>query len=114
MSFDIDHFVANLSKMELYGLTKPQLKQVVDKIGLDCDTSAKKVELRQILFDHFVEEDLISEEQISTNNSEIEIRRLELEHQAQEQQREQECRLKLRELDLREKELDVLFIRFNQ
>ena len=87
--------------MELYGLTKPQLKQVVDKIGLDYDTTAKKVELQQILFDHFVEEDLISEEQISTNNSEVEIKWLELEHQAHEQQREQECRLKMRELELR-------------
>ena len=46
MLFDVDRFVANPSKTELYGLTKPQLKQVVDKIGLDYDTSAKKVELR--------------------------------------------------------------------
>ena len=30
--FDVDRFVANLSKMELYGLSKPQLKQVVDKL----------------------------------------------------------------------------------
>ena len=91
MSFDVDNFVANPSKTELYGLAKPQLKQVADKIGLEYDTSAKKVELQQILLDHFIEEDLIQEEQASAGNSDVEIKQLELEHQAQEQQREQEC-----------------------
>ena len=79
--FVVDSFVANPSKIELYGLTKPQLKQVVDKIGLEYDTNAKKVKLRQILFDHFIEKDLIFEEHTSAGNSDIEIKRLELEHQ---------------------------------
>ena len=61
MLFDVDSFVANPSNTELYGLTKPWLKQVVDKIGLEYDTNAKKVELQQILLDHFIEEDIISE-----------------------------------------------------
>ena len=69
MSFDVDHFVANPSKTELYGFTKPQLKQVIGKIGLDYDTSAKNTELQQT----FVEENLILEELISTCNSEIGI-----------------------------------------
>ena len=62
MLFDVDTFVANLSKMELYGLTKPQLKQVVDKIGLEYDRNSKKVELWQSLLDHLIEEVMISEE----------------------------------------------------
>ena len=62
MLFDVDTFVANLSKMELYGLTKPQLKQVVDKIGLEYDRNSKKVELWQNLLDHLIEEVMISEE----------------------------------------------------
>ena len=107
MLFDVDGFVANPSKTKLYGLTKSQLKQAVDKIGLEYDTNAKKVELWQILLDHFIEKDLISEEHTSAGNSDVEIKGLELEHQAQEQQREQECRLKMKELELREKELEV-------
>jgi len=32
MSFDVDIFVDNLSKTELYSLTKPQLKLAADKV----------------------------------------------------------------------------------
>ena len=74
MLFDVNSFVANPSKAELYGLTKPQLKQVVDKTGLEYDANTKKVELQHILLDHSIEEDLISEEQTSTGNSDVEIK----------------------------------------
>ena len=68
MLFDVDSFIANLSKTESYGLTK---LQVVDKIGLEYDTNAKKIELWQILLHHFIEEDLISKKQTSTGNSDV-------------------------------------------
>ena len=106
MSFDIERFVTNPSKTELFTLTKPQLKQVVDKLEIDCEINAKKIELRTLVSDYFIEEDLIAEEQLSnTSNNEVEIKRLELEHRAREQERDHDCQLKLKELELREKEL---------
>lgn len=92
MSFDVNTFATNPSKTALYNLTKTQLRQVVDKVGLECDTTAKKAELREALLDYFIEEDLISEEQLSTSDK-LEIKRLELEHKAREQKLEQEGRL---------------------
>ena len=108
MSFDIDKFVAQPTKAKLCVLTKPQLKQVADKLGIESETNARKTELRQSVLDYFVDEDLISEEQFSdSNNKEVEIKHLELEHRAREQERDHECQLKLKELELREKELGM-------
>ena len=108
MLFDIERFVANPLKTELFTLTKPQLKQVVDKLEIDCEINAKKIELRMLVLDYFIEENLIAEEQLSdTSNNEVEIKRLELEHRAREQERDHDCQLKLKELELREKELTL-------
>ena len=105
MSFDIDKFVAQPTKAKLCVLTKPQLKQVADKLGIESETNARKMELRQSVLDYFVDEDLISEEQLSdSNNKEVEIKHLELEHRAREQERDHKCQLKLKELELKEKE----------
>ena len=91
----------------MYSLTKPQLKLVADKLEIEYDSSAKKVELCQAILDYCIEEDLIPEEQPPASNSAVEIKRLELEHRANEQQRDQECQLKMKELELREKELEM-------
>ena len=107
MSFDVNSFVDNPSKTELYSLTKPQLKLVADKIVIEYEYNVKKAELRQAILDYFVEEDLIPEEQPSLSDRELEIRRLELEHRANEQQRDQDCQVRLKELELREKELEM-------
>lgn len=80
LSFDVNTFVGNLSKTELYGLTKPQLKLVADTVKIACVPNAKKVELRQAILDYFIEEDLIPEEQLPISSSAFEIKRLELEH----------------------------------
>ena len=106
MSFDVNTFVGNPSKTELYGLTKPQLKLVADKVEIEYESNAKKVELRQAILDYFIEEDLITDEQPPISGA-VEIRRLELEHRANKHQRDQECQLKMKELELREKELEV-------
>ena len=106
MSFDVNTFVGNPSKTELYGLTKPQLKLVADKVEIEYESNAKKVELCQAILDYFIEEDLITVEQPPISSA-VEIRRLELEHRANEQQRDQECQFKMKELELREKELEM-------
>jgi len=102
VSFDVDIFVDNPSKTELYSLTKHQLKLVVE-----CEPNTKKAELCQAILDCFVKKDLIPEEQPPTSKSELEIRRLELKHRTNEPQRDQECQLKMKELELREKELEM-------
>ena len=106
MSFDVNTFIADPSTTVLCSLTKPQLKQVVDAVSIECDINAKKVVLQQVLLDYFIEEGLILE-QPSTSSNELEIKRLELEHKAQEQRLEQEGRIKLKELELQEKELEM-------
>ena len=81
---------------------------MVDKLEIKCEINAKKIELRKLMLDYFIKEDLIVEEQLSDNsNNEIEIKHLELEHRAREQERDHDCQLKLKELELREKELAI-------
>jgi len=41
MSFDVDTFVDNPSKMELYSQTKPQLKLVADKIVVEYEVPSR-------------------------------------------------------------------------
>ena len=48
MSFDIDRFVMNPSKTELFALIKP--KQAVDKLEIDCEINVKKIKLRTLVF----------------------------------------------------------------
>ena len=76
---------------------------MVDKLEIDCEINAKKIERRMLVLDYFIEEDLTTEEQLSDNsNNEIEIKRLEYEHKAREQERDHDFQLKLKELELRE------------
>ena len=69
--------------MELYGLTKPQLNQVVDKIDLEHD--ACKCYEGRAAPNHLIEEDLVSEEQTSIGSCDVEIKAPELKHKAHEQ-----------------------------
>jgi len=48
---------------------------------------AKKAEMKCLLLDHFVEEDLLSEDKLNSvgSESQLEIKWLELEHQARQQ-----------------------------
>ena len=69
MSFDVNSIIDNLSKMELYSLTKPQLKLVADKIVIEYESNTKKAELRQAILDYLFGEDLIPEEQPPPRNN---------------------------------------------
>ena len=65
----------------------------------------KKAELKRLILDYLVKEDMIPDDELDSASSEVEIRRLELEHNAREQEKQRECQLKLKELELREKEI---------
>ena len=114
MSFDIKRFVTNPLKTELFAFTKPQLKQVVNKLELDCEISTKKIELRTLVLDYFVKEDLIAEQQLSdTSNNEVEIKHLELEHRVREQERDHDCQVWLVP-PFQEQEVDKFFLHFKK
>ena len=106
MSFNVKEFVAHPLKWELDSLLKTQLRQVVQhlKIAVDNEEKAKKAELKHAVLDHFVEEDLLSDEDFSGVGNEVEIKWLELEHHAREQEKNRECQLKIKELELEERE----------
>lgn len=105
MSFNLEEFLARPSKRELDSLLKPQLRQVVRQLEIECEEHAKKAELKRLVLDYFVQEDLISDDKLNGVDSELEIKRLELEHQAREQEKNRECQLKMKELELKEKEI---------
>ena len=50
-----------------------------------------------------MEEDLISDDELGSASSKVEVRRLE--HTTREQEKQRECQWKLKELELREKEI---------
>ena len=95
LSFNIEQFIANPSKTELDSLLKGQLRQVVQRleINVENEEKAKKVELKRLLLEYFVEEDLILEDELNSvgSDSQLEMKRLELEHQARQQEKEREC-----------------------
>ena len=65
-------------------LLKAQLKQLVEHLHLNVDSGVTKAELRKVLIEYFVEEDLISEKEASggTHDEELKLKQLEIEHKA--------------------------------
>ena len=84
-------------------LLKPQLRQVVQQLKIEHEENAKKAELKCLILDYLVEEDLISNDELDSASSKVKIRQLELEHNTREQEKQRECQYKLKELELREK-----------
>jgi len=101
MSFNIEEFITNPSKTELDSLLKGQSRQVVQQLEITVENEkrAKKAELKRLLLEYFVEEDLILEDKPGSD-SQLEMKRFELEHQARQQEKERECQLRMKELEL--------------
>ena len=97
MSFILEDFIAHPSKEELDSLLKPQLRQVVQQLKIDHKENAKKAELKRLILDCLVEEDLIPDDELDSASSKVEIRQLELEHNARKQEKQREFQLKLKE-----------------
>ena len=94
MSCDLEEFIKHPSKKDLDSLLKPQLKQVAQLLNIEPGEQMKKVELKRLVLDHLIEEDLILDDELNGVN-EVEIKRLELEHDAREQERNRECQLRI-------------------
>ena len=108
------HIVASLKKMEnfykdptlevLNSLKKKELIEVASHYELEVPENASKADIKKIVLDHLVEEELISEPEPSDTmrgQHLLELRRLEY----QEREREREAQLRMKEIELKEKEI---------
>jgi len=88
MSFNIEEFIAHPPRRELDSLLKTQLRKVVQRLETPLENveKVKKAEIKRLLLDHFVEEDLLLEDKLNSvgSESQLEIKWLELEYQARQ------------------------------
>lgn len=106
MEFDLKTFLDNLSSNPVVEavnrLKKSELVEVSQHYHLDVKTAMKKAEIRQILVEHFVDENILPESVLETESDvqtgNVELGKLQLEY---------EMRLKEREVQIREKELET-------
>ena len=107
--FSVEEFVKEPSLRVINSLKKPQLIEVGTYYKLEVDASMKKGEVKRLLVEFLIDEEIIPEDEENSsvtplsNENDLELRRLEL----QDKEKEREDQLKLKELELREKELLV-------
>ena len=104
MAFNLQSFVSEPRTEEFNSLKKAELLQVAQHFKLTVNTSMGKGEIKKIVLNHLVEEELLPEEElenVNTREDHLELKKFEF------QEREREVQLRLRELEIREKELAV-------
>ena len=104
MAFNLQSFVGEPRMEEFNSLKKAELLQVAQHFKLTVNTSMGKGEIKKIVLNHLVEEELLPEEElenVNTREDHLELKKLKF------QEREREVQLRLRELEIREKELAV-------
>ena len=106
-TFNLETFVKEPTLRIINVLKKSQLLEVANYYTLEVNNSKKKSEIKQVLIDHLIDEEIIPEDDMDqtsanvTDENTLELRRLEI----QDREKERECQLKLKELEIREKEL---------
>jgi len=103
MSSAKELFVSEPSKSSLLKLKRAELLEVADHYKISCSSSSKKEEIRSVILEHLLEEEIISEDEgeLSTSSAALELKRL----QFQENERVRENALRMKELEIKEKEL---------
>ena len=104
MSFNLQSFVGEPQMEEFNSLKKVELLQVAQHFKLTVNNSTGKGEIKKIVLNHLVEEELPEEELENVNTTRedhLELKKLEF------QKRKCEVRLRLRELEIIEKELAI-------
>ena len=107
--FNIETFVEEPTLRVVKSLKKAELVSVAQHYKLEVGSTMKKSQIKQLVIDYLVEEEIVSEEEVKppmesgTDQNSLELRRLEL----QDKERERESQLKLKELEIREKELSI-------
>jgi len=102
--FSVESFVEKPSLKVVCVLKKSQLAQ---HFNLELTTTMKKSEVKQLVIDYLVDEELVPDEELEATSDHdvsentVELKRLEL------AEKERESQLRLKELEPREKELNV-------
>ena len=111
-TFKLEAFVEEPTLQAINRLKKSQLLEVASYYKVEVNSSQKKSEIKQVLVDHLIDEEIIPEDDVSsaniTDENTLELRRLEM----QDREKERECQLRLKELEIREKEL-AMQVRLN-
>ena len=100
----MENFYKEPTLETLNSFKKKELSDIADHYGLEVPENASKVDIKKIVFDHLVEEELISEPDPSDTmrgQHLLELKCLEY----QEHDRERERQLKMKELEIKEKEI---------
>ena len=118
MTFELSEFVSEFETNPLvdhvHKLKKSELLSVCQHYGVDVKASMKKGDIKQLLIEAFVDENLLPESTLeSVQNavsSDVELRKLELAHQMklkeiELKEREFEAQLRLKQLDLEAEKL---------
>ena len=104
-TFTLEAFVEEPTLQAINLLKKSQLLEVANYYKVEVNSSQKKSEVKQVLIDYLIDEEIIPEDDVSnaniTDENTLELRHLEM----QDREKERECQLRLKELEIREKEL---------
>jgi len=103
MSFSVDSFVASPKLTSIGPLRKAELLSLAQYYKLEVSQGMKKAEIRTMIVEYLIEEEIVSEDEGLLSTNTVELKRLEL----QDKEREHEAQLKLKEMELRERELAI-------
>ena len=104
MSFSVESFVDSPKLSTLVPLKKADLSALAQHYKLEITSAMKKSDIRKLLVDHLVEEEIVSDEEDAlTSASVVELKKLEL----RDKEQERESQLKLKEMELKERELTM-------
>ena len=116
MPFDVKTFVDSPSIEKLNNLKKSEVIKIIKHYNIDCDRKMRKDELKKVVAEYLIDENLCEESDhdklnLSINFEEcdntLELRKLELQAQKEKEEREMQMQLKLKEMEMqkeREKE----------
>ena len=100
----MEKFVEEPTREALTSLKKNELVDVAKHYKIEVVESARKAEIKKLILDYLIKEDLIEEGEASGDAANaLELKRLEY----QERERERENQIRIKELELKEKELST-------
>ena len=104
MSFSVESFVDSPKLSTLVPLKKVDLSALAQHYKLEITSTMKKSDIRRLLIEHLVEEEIVSDDEDSlTSTNVVELKKLEL----KDKEKERESQLKLKEMELKERELKM-------
>ena len=84
-------------------MKKAELATLAQHYKLEAPSTMKKSNIRKMLLDCLVDEEIISEDEAESDTSAVELKRLEL----RDKEKERETQLRLKEIEVRDRELAI-------